>query len=116
MKPDRAAFTLPEVLLAVLLFSVGILGLASTATFIAEQIGDARQLVAAAHFARSELDSLRAVPCTSIVAGSAATRRASMAWSVAVSPRARTLRAVLVLAAWRGTRTRTIDALLPCDS
>ena len=116
MKPARAAFTLPEVLLAVLLFSVGVLGLASTATFIAEQIGDARQLVAAAHFARSELDSLRAVPCASVVAGSAARRGASMTWSVSVSPRTRTLRAVLALAVWRGTRTRTIDALLPCDA
>jgi prepilin-type N-terminal cleavage/methylation domain-containing protein len=115
MKPRRA-FTLPEVLLAVLLFSVGILGLASTATFVAEQIGDARQMVAAAHFVRSQLDSLRAVPCASVVAGSAAMRGASMTWSVSVAPRARTLRAVLALAVWRGTRTRAIDALLQCDS
>jgi prepilin-type N-terminal cleavage/methylation domain-containing protein len=113
MKPG---FTLPEVLLAVLLFSVGILGAASTATFIAGQIGDARRLVAAAHFASTELDSLRALPCAAVVPGSATTRGTSLTWSVSASPRARALTAVLTLTGWRGTRTRAIDVLLPCES
>jgi prepilin-type N-terminal cleavage/methylation domain-containing protein len=113
--PARAAFTLPEVLLAVMLFSVGILGLASTATFLVAQSGKASVLTEAGSFTGTRLDSLRATPCASLTSGSASFAHGTLVWSVAPAPRSRSVRATLTLAR-RGTAlTTAFDQLLPCD-
>ncbi len=111
----RAAFTLPEVLLAIMIFAIGILGLASTATFIAAQTGDARRLLDAAEAAGARLDSLRAIPCATLAPGLAPFPGGTIAWTVSTTPRSRAVR--LTLTTVRGARTNTflLDALLPCD-
>jgi prepilin-type N-terminal cleavage/methylation domain-containing protein len=111
----RAAFTLPEVLLAIMIFAVGILGLASTATFIAAQTGDARRLLDAAEVAGARLDSLRATPCATLAPGLDTFVGGTVAWTVSTAPRSRSVR--LTLTTVRSARTNTIllDALLPCD-
>jgi prepilin-type N-terminal cleavage/methylation domain-containing protein len=111
----RAAFTLPEVLLSVLLFSIGILGVASTATLIITQAGDAAALTDAAYFTSTRLDSLRATPCASLTSGSASLAAGALTWAVTPAPRSRSVQATLTLARRGTTRTTTIDLLLPCD-
>ena len=111
----RPGFTLPEVLLAVLLFSVGILGVASTATFIVAQVGDAGVLTQAAYFTSTRLDSLRATPCASLTSGSAPFASGILTWSVSPAPRSRSVQAMLSLAHRGTTRTTVIDMLLPCE-
>lgn len=113
--PLRPAFALPEVLLAVLLFAVGILGLASTATFIAGQAGDARRLLEAANLAGVQLDSLRAMPCVDIRAGSASFRGAVFAWSVADTLQSRLIQGSVTDARPRRPRAYVFEALLPCE-
>jgi prepilin-type N-terminal cleavage/methylation domain-containing protein len=110
-------FTIPEVLVAILLFTVGILGLSSTATFIAFESGEARRARDAANLAGTELDSLRSVPCTALVPGSRSFPLGSMSWTIAALPRTRAVRATLNVRGTRGVppRTHTFDALLPCE-
>jgi prepilin-type N-terminal cleavage/methylation domain-containing protein len=111
----RSGLTLPEVLIAVLLFAVGILGMASTATFIIAQAGDAGALTQATYFTATRLDSLRATPCASLTSGSASFATGALRWSVTPAPRSRSVQATLTLARRGTTRTTTIDLLLPCD-
>ena len=113
---NRTGFTLPEVLVAVLLFAVGILGLASSGTFIAIQAGEARALTEGAILAGRALDSLRAMPCTGAGSGQlTGPRAATVRWTTSLSSRSIAIDAVLELPSRRnGTRQWRITTLLPC--
>lgn len=108
-------FTLPEVLLAILLFAVGFLGLVSSATAIAAQVGDAREVARAALLAGSVLDSLRAVPCTTLASGARTAGRATMMWTATVSPATVAVQASLSLPGRGAPRLWALETLLPCD-
>ncbi len=109
------AFTLPEVLLAVVLLAVGILGLASSATAIAVQAGDARAMTTGASLLGAVLDSLRSGDCHAIGAGSRSDVGVHVSWTVTPSTRSTAVHATLQTSAARHTRSFTVDALLPCD-
>jgi prepilin-type N-terminal cleavage/methylation domain-containing protein len=109
-------FTLPEVLVAVLVFAVGILGLASSGTFIAIQAGEARALTEGAILAGRVLDSLRAIPCTAAKSGQlTGAKSATVRWTASPSSHSITVDAVLELPSRQnGTRQWHITTLLPC--
>lgn len=110
----RPAFTLAEVLAAILLFAVGILGLASSGTFIAAQVGEARAVTEGAVFAGRVLDSLRSSSCPSVVAGRRTQGRATVRWTTSPSVGTVAVDATLELAGRRGPRQWPISALLLC--
>jgi len=112
MKP---AFTLAEVLVAVLIFAVGILGLASTGTFIAIQAGEARAITQGAVLAGRVLDSLRSIPCASVASGQLSQSPATVRWTAAPARRTMSVDATLELSGRRGTRQWLIRTLLPCE-
>ncbi|HEX7121651.1 MAG TPA: hypothetical protein VF178_04705 [Gemmatimonadaceae bacterium] len=110
----RSGFTLAEVLVATLFFSVGILGLAASATAIAAQAGQARELARAARFAGSVLDSLRALPCSALASGVATEGRATLQWNATPAPRTVDVAAVLTIPHRGGARTWPLETLVPC--
>jgi len=112
MKP---AFTLPEVLVAILIFAVGILGLASSGTFIAIQASEARATTEGAVLAGRVLDSLRSIPCASVGAGQQTRNQATVRWSASRGIRSVAVDATLELAGRRGPRQWPVNALLPCE-
>ena len=112
MKP---AFTLPEVLVAVIVLSVGILGLASSGTYLAIQAGEARSLTDGAVLAGSVLDSLRSVPCHSVTGGSLSRAEATVRWAATPSASSVAVSARLELAGRRGIRGWSIEVLIPCE-
>jgi prepilin-type N-terminal cleavage/methylation domain-containing protein len=111
----RNAFTLPEVLVAVLVFAIGILGLASSGTFIAIQAGEARAITDGAILAGRVLDSLRSIPCTSVASGQLAHANATVRWTAAPARRSITIDASLELSYRRGPRQWRLTTLLPCE-
>lgn len=112
----KHGFTLPEVLVAILVFAIGILGLASSGTFIAIQAGEARAITEGAILAGRVLDSLRAIPCTSASSGQlSGARSATVRWTASPSSRSLTVDAVLELPGRQnGTRQWRLTTLLPC--
>lgn len=111
----RAGFTLPEVLLAILLLAIGLLGLASSATVIAAQAGSARELARATLLLGSVLDSLRAAPCRAVANGSRTQGRAAVTWVASPVPRSVHVTATLTLAHRSGPRAWPVESLVPCD-
>jgi prepilin-type N-terminal cleavage/methylation domain-containing protein len=111
----RRAFTLAEVLVAILVFAVGILGLASTGTFIAIQVGEARAITEGAALAGRVLDSLRSIPCATLSAGQLAQSPATVRWTVSPANRTIAVDAMLELTGRRGPRQWPVKALLPCE-
>ena len=80
---SRRAFTLLEVLTALVLLGVGILGVSASATLVSRMIGDGSRLTLAATIATARLEQLRAIPCASATSGTAITRGIEERWSVA---------------------------------
>ena len=76
----RTGVTIIELLIAIVILTVGVLALAATAGLVAAHVGDGGRLSGAAHAARSTLDSLRGVPCGRLTSSSAP--RGSIAWTV----------------------------------
>lgn len=111
----RSAFTLPEVLVAIIVLAVGLLGLASSGTFIAIQAGEARRLTEGAMLAGRVLDSLRTVPCRSVTGGLLSHGQATVRWAAVPANRTIAVRASLEMAGRRAPRVWPIEALLPCD-
>jgi prepilin-type N-terminal cleavage/methylation domain-containing protein len=111
----KRGFTLPEVLVAVLLFAVGILGLASSGAFIAIQTGEARAISEGAILAGRVLDSLRSTPCGSITSGQLSSKSATVRWTASPAPRSMAIDAALELSGRRSTtRQWSLTTLLPC--
>lgn len=111
----KRGFTLPEVLAAVIVFAVGILGLASTGSFIAIQAGEARAITEGAILAGRVLDSLRSTPCAAIGSGQLTHRGATVRWTATAVTRSIAVDAALEMPGRRGTRQWHINSLLPCE-
>jgi prepilin-type N-terminal cleavage/methylation domain-containing protein len=79
---ERRGFSLVEVTLAVVVLTVGLLALASTAGGIARMIGRGGGIGRSAIIAAGRLDLLRATRCRSLVGGSAVEGPYSESWTV----------------------------------
>jgi prepilin-type N-terminal cleavage/methylation domain-containing protein len=79
----RAAFTLLEVLVALVVLATGILGLSASAALVSRLVGDASRLTLAATVATARLEQLRGLPCGSAAPGTAITRGIEERWAIA---------------------------------
>ena len=86
---ERRGLTLIEMIIAIIVMSIGIMGLAGTATYVATQMGGANAQTIAAALATKVSDSLAARRCPAIVAGSQTKRGVTISWTVADSTRTR---------------------------
>ena len=111
----RYGFTLPEVLVAVLVFAIGILGLASSGTYIATQAAEARAITEGALLVGRVLDSLRSIPCDSVASGQVTQPPASVTFTASPAKRSVVVDATLQLAWRRGPRLWRVNTLLPCE-
>ena len=81
----RRGFTLVELVVAIILLSIGIIGLASTAGYVTRQMAGSSVQTIAASVAQNRVDSLTSIGCsrlTSGTTGSATTRGISETWTV----------------------------------
>jgi prepilin-type N-terminal cleavage/methylation domain-containing protein len=70
----REGFTLVELMVAVLILGVGLLGLLSTSAIVARMVGKAGRQAVAVAVAETRFEKLRSSNCASLAAGSGATR------------------------------------------
>lgn len=83
----RRGMTLIEVIVAIIVMSIGIMGLAGTAGYVAQQMGGGNAQTIAAAVATKVSDSLSARRCASIVSGNQTRRGVTVSWTVADSSR-----------------------------
>ena len=62
----RDGFTLVELMVAIIILAIGILGLAGTSAVITRQIGSASRQTVAATIAQSRFDSLSSINCAGL--------------------------------------------------
>ncbi len=115
----RQGFTLVELIVAVIVLAIGVLGLASTAAVVTRQMGGSQMQNIAAAVAQQRFERLRALPCASLANGNATTRRITETWTVtggASDP----VRTVSVAVSYKATpaaataRTHTYTSMRKC--
>lgn len=79
---NRAGFTLVELLVAMMVFAVGMLGLAATAGSVTRMMGGAKRQTIAATVAQSRLEKIRSSPCASLTSGSETVRGITNTWTI----------------------------------
>lgn len=79
---QERGFTIVEVLMAIVVLTVGLLGLASTAGFVTRMTGQGNRYTLAATLASRRLELLRADGCSAMAGGSSATGRFTVSWTV----------------------------------
>ncbi len=76
----RAGFTLVEMMVAIMILAVGLLGLASTAGYVVRTVGGATNQTVAAQVVQARMEWMRSMPCDKIKDSTATTRAVREHW------------------------------------
>jgi prepilin-type N-terminal cleavage/methylation domain-containing protein len=112
----RHGFTIIELLVAIVILTIGMLALAGTAGLVATHVGDGRQLTVGAHEARSVIDSLGTLACERVVSGTSTRAGIIVAWNVSRDSSAATVAVAVGLPLRRRERRDVYQAVIPCTS
>jgi prepilin-type N-terminal cleavage/methylation domain-containing protein len=110
----RRAFSLVEVLVAVVVTGVGLVALAGTTGVLIARGASASAAVAAAARLASVVDSLRVVPCASLASGRSSSNGIDVTWTVSASGAVRRIGAVVTWTV-RQSHTRLTETSVLCD-
>ena len=121
---NNRGFTVLEVVIAIVILSMGILGLAGTAASVTRMVGRSQQYGAAAALAAERFEILRSqamptpavtTPCTSLAGGNSTSGTYTVVWTVASVTNGKQVTVVVSTKTARGTRTDTFTQLLTCQ-
>lgn len=115
-KCAQRGFTLVELIIAIVILVVGVLGLASTAAVVMKQITASSMQTRAAMMGQSRLEQLRSVPCANMAAGTATSNGVTETWRVTVNARTATLVNVVTWSERQVARSVTFTSERPCVS
>jgi prepilin-type N-terminal cleavage/methylation domain-containing protein len=112
----RAGFSLPELIVAMMILTVGILALASGSAGVLRQMRAGNQTALAALVAQSRMEMIRSQTCGTLASGSATTRGLSESWTItATSGRINEIHDTVTYTPRPGvTRTYTLVGVIPC--
>jgi prepilin-type N-terminal cleavage/methylation domain-containing protein len=110
----RAGFTLVELMVAMMIFTIGLLAMASTAAVVVRQMGDSSRMGVAAAVAQNQMEQLYAGNCKIAQSGSSVERGVSIAWTITPATRAATLGVSVTYQSRRGLRTQTYQSTVAC--
>jgi type IV pilus modification protein PilV len=111
----RAGFTIVELLVAMMIFAVGMLALAATAGTVTRMMGGAKRQTIASQVAQSRIEQLRSSPCASLLGGTETIRGVTNFWTVTAVPRGVNVTDSVVFATARGaSRTRVYKTSFSC--
>ena len=120
----REGFTVTEVLVAIVILTIGILALAGSSTGATRMLSQGERTTWAAAVASARIEALRrtanrSIPtCTDIsfVSGTATTRGVAESWVVPTTGNARVVLEVVTYPKFRGTSVDTIATVIRCGS
>ena len=112
----KRGFTLVELIIAIIILVVGVLGLASTAAVVMRQITASSMQTRAAMRGQSRLEALRSMPCANMVNGTATSAGITETWRVTVNARTATMVNVVTWTENKVTRSVTFTSERPCFS
>jgi prepilin-type N-terminal cleavage/methylation domain-containing protein len=111
---SRGGYTIVELIVAIMIFTIGLLAMAGTASLIMMTIAGSRTRTVGAAVAESRFEQLRAQSCAAHAAGSAVTRGVREDWSVMPMARADDVTVVITMLTNHRTTTQAFRSYLPC--
>lgn len=115
--PDRRGFSLVELMVAMMLLSVGVLGLVGVSAMAMRQTNDANNRNIAALVAATRMETLRSRTCASLAnGGPVETSGVTERWTVVnpANPLTRTITGQFTYRAPRGYRNLNVSTTVPC--
>lgn len=113
----RAGFTLIELVVAILILTIGILGLAGTSAVITRQMGSGAKQTLAAAIAQSRIETVRSQACETLVAttgGPATTSGLTESWTIVPGTRRVDVTVTVSYDMANGTKTFPFSSSIPC--
>ncbi|HKN68023.1 MAG TPA: prepilin-type N-terminal cleavage/methylation domain-containing protein [Gemmatimonadaceae bacterium] len=110
----RAGFTLAELLVALMVFSVGALAMVATSANVMTLITSSKNRATAAAVAASRFERMRSQPCSAHQSDSASTRGVSEAWQVVKLAKADDVTVRVSFVANHRTQSRIYRSFLVC--
>lgn len=113
---SRSGFTLVELIVAMLMLTIGLLGLAGVGAVVLKQMKGGTYQTIAASIAQSRFEQFEGDPCASITSGSATVRGMAETWTTAVvGLRAMTIRDTVSFVGTNGiTKKVGIHTVVAC--
>lgn len=112
---SRSGFTIVELIVAMLMLTIGLLGLAGVGAVVLKQMKGGTYQTIAASIAQSRFEQLEGDPCTSITSGSATVRGMAETWTVAdLGLRAKTVYDTVAFESSSGTKKVGIHTVVAC--
>jgi prepilin-type N-terminal cleavage/methylation domain-containing protein len=113
---SRSGFTLPELMVAIMIITVGVLALASSSAGTLKQMRAGNTATLAAMAAQSRMETIRSMGCNSISSGSATTRGMSEVWAVSsISAKIYAVRETVTYTPRAGATSKVgVWAVVPC--
>jgi len=113
--PARRGLTLIEMIIAIIVMSIGIMGLAGTASYVAQQMGSGNMQTIAAAMSTKITDSLSARRCSALANGTQTKRGVTVTWTVADSSRTKWVTSSVQYKPKRGaTKTLNYVTVIQC--
>jgi prepilin-type N-terminal cleavage/methylation domain-containing protein len=110
----RKGFSLIELMVAILVLTVALLGLAATSAVATQMIGGGGRHTLAASVAQSRFELMRRGSCAALSGGSAYTRGMSETWQIDSIRTSAFLRTSVTYSTRRGARTHIFRSVRPC--
>jgi len=110
----ECGFTLIELMVTIIVLTIGLLAMAGTSAVISRQIGGGAQMALAANAAQARFERLRSEDCASLSSGSATERGISEAWTVTPKSRSVEVADTVSFTTLRGDRSHGYVTMIPC--
>ena len=111
---SRRGYTIIELLVSIMIFTIGLLAMAGTASLIMSTLAGSRTRSVGAAVAESRFDRLRGQTCTAHANGTAVTRGVREDWSVKPLARADDVTVVITMVSNHRIRTQAFRTYIPC--
>ncbi len=112
----RRGFTIIELVVAIIIMTVGVLALATGSAGVARQMRAGNQSAVAAIVGQARLENIRSLGCSSLANGTATTRGMTEKWAITwLSSRSRVVtESVTYVPRAKVSRTLALRSVVPC--
>ena len=112
---NERGFSLAEVMIAMVILSVGVLGVAASSGYITKMTAEGGRQGGAAAVAESRIEQITGTPCANLgTGGSATTGKYTESWRIVTSGLLKTIYVSISYPAGRTTRTSSYVAYMSC--